>query len=392
MIQNSWTQIPEINGHIHTPYSFSAFSDMEQAFRLAKDENLKALGINDFNTFAGYQEFTSLSKKYQVYPLFNVEFMGLLEKEQIQGIRINDPNNPGRIYFSGKGLDSPVKLSGDALEKFTAMFNEGNNQTRAILEKASAFLQTISPELTLDYDHVVKTLTRGMLRERHISKAIRMLVFEKFASDSERKAIFQKLFSGKELKSELSDGSGIDNEIRSNLLKSGGPAFVPEDPKAFLPLNEIIQIILQAGGIPCYPVLLDDPKGNYTEYEADKENLFRELQSRNICSIELIPGRNDINHLKTFVEYFDQKGFIITFGTEHNTPELIPLTVDTRGNRPLDDYLKKVNFEGTCIIAAHQHLRTHGKKGFECGDINSPQRRKELIEMGSNLIFEHCKS
>ncbi len=371
-----------INCHIHTPYSFSAFESMEQAFQMAKEENIAALGINDFNTFAGYDEFAALSKKYGVYPMFNVEFMGLLAEEQQKGIRINDPNNPGRIYFSGKGLDYPVKLSGEALEKFTNTFNESNRQTKAMLEKASVFMQSVSPELVLDYDRVINTYTHGMLRERHISKAIRMKVFEQFPSTEERKEVFQKLFGGKELKSDLENDAGIDNEIRSNLLKAGGPAFVPEDPKAFLPLDDIITIIREAGGIPCYPVLLDDPKGFYTEYEANAENLYNELQKRNICSVELIPGRNDINHLRTFVEFFESKGFIITFGTEHNTPDLIPLTVDTRGNIPLNTYLKKVNYEGTCIIAAHQHLRSGGLEGVSCEDVKDGVRRAELIAMG----------
>jgi len=375
-----------INGHIHTPYSFSAFESMEQAFQMAQEENIAALGINDFNTFAGYEEFSELSKKYGVYPLFNVEFMGLLAEEQKKGIRINDPNNPGRIYFSGKGLDYPVKLTGEALEKFNNTFNESNRQTKAMLEKASAFMQSIAAELALDYDTTMKAHTRGMLRERHISKAIRMKVFEQFQSSEERKEIFRKLFGGKELKSDLENGAGIDNEIRSNMLKAGGPAFVPEDPKAFLPLDDIITIIREAGGIPCYPVLLDDPKGFYTEYETNAENLFNELQKRNICSVELIPGRNDINHLRTFVDFFDSKGFIITFGTEHNTPDLIPLTVETRGNIPLNTYLKKVNCEGTCIIAAHQHLRASGLPGVSCEEVKDAGRRAELIALGSEMI------
>ena len=36
------------------------------------------------------------------------------------------------------------------------------------------------------------------------------------------------------------------------------------------------------------------------------------------------------NILKNFVEFFHNKGFIITFGTEHNTPEMIPLTVTSK--------------------------------------------------------------
>jgi len=37
-------------------------------------------------------------------------------------------------------------------------------------------------------------------------------------------------------------------------------------------LEEVIEIITNAGGIPCYPVLLDDRNGNYTEYEKDRNS------------------------------------------------------------------------------------------------------------------------
>jgi hypothetical protein len=261
-----------------------------------------------------------------------------------------------------------------------------------MLEKASAHLQSIDPDLSLDYESVVKEFTKGMLRERHIAKAVRTTIFNKYTSEAERKDFLFKLMGGKELKSAINDVSGIDNELRASLLKSGGPAFVKEDPKAFLPLEDIIRIIRDAGGIPCYPVLLDDPKGNYTEFEADKEALYHELHSRNICSLELIAGRNDFVHLRKFVKFFHQKGFIITLGSEHNTPELTPLSITTRGNVPLDEYLEMINFEGVCIIAAHQQLRKEGKEGVSCEILNSDnsRRRRELIELGSKIIWEAC--
>ena len=93
-------------------------------------------------------------------------------------------------------------------------------------------------------------------------------------------------------------------------------------------------MIVNAGGIPCYPVLLDDKNGNYTEFERSAEDLWNELIKRNIGCIELIPGSNDASHLEKFADYFHQKGFVILLGTEHNAPDMIPLTCDTRGKYP----------------------------------------------------------
>ena len=47
----------EANGHIHTPYSFSAFSDMDKIFNMARDERIAVLGINDFYVTEGYNAF-----------------------------------------------------------------------------------------------------------------------------------------------------------------------------------------------------------------------------------------------------------------------------------------------------------------------------------------------
>ena len=47
----------KVNGHIHTPFSFSAFNDIPQIFEMAKKENIKVLGINDFYVTDGYTLF-----------------------------------------------------------------------------------------------------------------------------------------------------------------------------------------------------------------------------------------------------------------------------------------------------------------------------------------------
>jgi len=100
-----------VNGHFHTPFSFSAFTEMEQAFQMAEAEGVQVLGINDFYTTDGYNEFSALAKKYKIFPLFNIEFMSLQKDLQEANVRVNDPSNPGRTYLSGKGLTAPLVLA-----------------------------------------------------------------------------------------------------------------------------------------------------------------------------------------------------------------------------------------------------------------------------------------
>jgi predicted metal-dependent phosphoesterase TrpH len=57
MKEISFPSYREANCHIHTPYSFSAFSDMTSVFELAKNEKIAVLGINDFFVTDGYDSF-----------------------------------------------------------------------------------------------------------------------------------------------------------------------------------------------------------------------------------------------------------------------------------------------------------------------------------------------
>jgi hypothetical protein len=377
----------ETNGHIHTPYSFSAFTDMDSVFKMAKDENISVLGINDFYVTDGYDSFHKGCFENRIFPLFNIEFIGLLKEEQKKNRRINDPNNPGRIYFCGKGLDYPFELGWLSKRELNNVIKESQNQIKAMIGKLNQLIEKENPALILSYDNIKKEFAHELVRERHIAKALRMNALRKSVNPDEQVEFLEKLYGGKKSKAGIENASALENEIRSNLLKSGGAAFVEEDEKSFLELRKIIKIIIKSGGIPCYPVLLDDASGKFTEFENDPEKLYISLTALGIECIELIPVRNDLSILRNFVEFFDRKGFVILFGTEHNTPEMIPLGVTARGSVPLDSSLKKIAWEGTCIIAAHQYLRAVGRQGYVLPDgKHSIKQKKELVYLGQMVI------
>ena len=100
----------KVNAHLHTPYSFSAFKNIDEALDMAVAEGVKVVGINDFYSTAGYPAWAEGCKARGLYPLFNIEFISLNEEDQKAGLRVNDPGNPGRTYLSGKGLSYPFKL------------------------------------------------------------------------------------------------------------------------------------------------------------------------------------------------------------------------------------------------------------------------------------------
>ncbi len=377
-----------VNAHLHTPYSFSAFRDIDDALDRAVAEEVKVVGINDFYTARGYEEWAKGCEKRSLYPLFGIEFIALDQEDQAAGLRVNDPANPGRTYLSGKGLTYPFKLDEPHASRLEAVRQEANKQVEEMCGRLNELLAREKVEFTLDFDWITNELTKGLVRERHLAKALRIKLFEFHEKDEGKvKLTLEMLFGGKVLKAPLHDVAAIENEIRANLLKVGGAAFVPEEAAAFLPVEAVRQTIIAAGGIPTYPFLADDPNGNYTDFEKDLQQAARRLTERGFHSVEFIATRNDVGLLERYASYLHEQGFVVTLGSEHNTPVMEPIELFARGGVPLSDRLKQINSEGASVIAAHQHVVAQGLEGYvdENGEADR-SRRDEFVKLGDEVI------
>ncbi|MDD2244130.1 MAG: hypothetical protein PHY69_06115 [Dysgonamonadaceae bacterium] len=379
---------PKVNAHIHTPFSFSAFSDVNEALDRALCENVKVVGINDFYTADGYREWAVGCKERKLCPLFNIEFICLNEDDQKAGLKVNDPANPGRTYLSGKGLTYPFKLNETFASQLIDVQNESFFQVSAMCNKLNKLLKDNDVDIILDIVWIKNELTKGMVRERHLAKALRLKVYEYCQNDESRiKNVFEKIFNAKVLKSDPTNIAGVENEIRANLLKAGGVAFVPEDPKAFLPTKTVCDIIIAAGGIPTYPFLADNDKGEYTDFEKDLKSVAEQLTQRGFHSVEFITTRNDVNLLEKYADYLYNQGFIVTFGSEHNSPVMEPVELFARNNTPLTELLMKINYEGACVLAAHQFLVSQGKEGYvDKNGYADRSKRNDYVKLGDQLI------
>lgn len=331
----------DVNAHIHTPYSFSAFSSVGEALEHAAEEGVKVVGINDFYSTDGYGEWKDGCAARGLYPLFGIEFISLNAEDQAAGLRVNDPNNPGRTYISGKGLAYPVILKGESLRKLEAVRAESNRQVEQMCAKLNEWLKAEGKPVQLDFNEIREKLTKGSIRERHLAKALRLA-----------------------LEPDAENPAKLENELRSKLLKAGGPAFVPESPEAFLPMKTVQEIIEAAGGIPTYPFLADDAKGNFTDFEGDLMKAADTLKKRGFRSVEFITTRNTTAVLEQYAGYLEDEGFIVSFGSEHNTPAMEPVKLHTRDAAELSDKLKAINWRGACAIAAHQA----GKDSIAAGE------------------------
>lgn len=376
----------KVNNHIHSPYSFSAFKTIEEAVRMARSEDISVLGINDFYVTDGYGEFIDLCHQYGLFPLLNIELIGISRGDQEAGIRVNDPNNPGRTYISGKSLTFPSILSGKMQHKLDRIVKESNNQVARMIVLLNRWLESQGTGISLTVREIMDEHAMELLRERHVAKALRIKVEQNSPTADEYRHLLERVYGGRPSTRERQDIAGIEDEIRSRLLKAGTPAFVPEDEKAFINLDEIIKIIEEAGGIPTYPMLLDGAGGGITEFERDRQALMDDLRSWGFRSVEMIPGRNRMEVLKEYAEFFYEAGFVVSFGTEHNTTAMPPLTVRCMGGVPLDRDLMRISFNGASYLAAHQYLVIKSGVGYQPGD------RSEMELLGKAVLSHYFGS
>ena len=377
--------LQKVNNHIHTPYSFSAFRSIEEAVKMARDEDVRVLGINDFYVTDGYGEFIEKCQLHRLFPLLNIELIGISREDQEKGIRVNDPKNPGRTYISGKGLAFPSILSAKQQRKLDGVVSESNKQVISMIDLLNRWMEFQQTGISLSVDEIMKEHAVNLLRERHVTKALRMKLEELAGSDERFFGILKQVYGGKASEKRREDKAGIEEELRARLLKAGAPAFVPEDEKAFMNLDEIVGIIMDAGGIPTYPMLLDGAGEGITEFENDRENLLKVLKQRGFTSVELIPLRNRLEVLKEYAEYFYENGFVVSFGTEHNTSAMLPLSVSSKYDVALDERLMQISYNGAAYLAAHQYLSVKEGPGYQQGD------REEMEHLGKAVLNHYFK-
>lgn len=382
-----------VNAHMHTPYSFSAFTDITQPLNMAVKEGISVVGINDFYTTEGYKEWASGCRERKLFPLFNIEYISLNGDDQAAGIKVNDPNNPGRTYLSGKGLAYPAHLPAPYDSKLKSVLKESNIQVQRMCDRLNEVLTKCNAGFQLDYNEIKATMTKGMVRERHLAKALRKKINDNCITIFDKQLIYKNIFGGKVLQADYDKAAPIENEIRGNLLKAGGAAFIAESPKAFLDMETVCQMILKAGGIPTYPFLADDNNGNFTEFEGSKEKALKTLKKRNICSVEFITTRNSLATLEEYAIFFNDNGFVVTFGSEHNTPAMEPIELFARGNTPLSEILLEINYQGACITAAHQYLVAKEESGY-LNEEGKPKlnEREQFVALGKALIEYQIKN
>lgn len=369
------------NSHIHLPPNFSAFETVEQAVQIASDEGIQVLGCGNYYDYSVYQQFTEFAQAKGIFPLFGTEIIALDRDLQEQGTRINDPGNPGKYYICGKGISRFEKLSARAAELLQTIRKNDALRMQEMAKKMADVFHGCGIDTGLNEETVIARVVERhqcksemvVLQERHLAQAFQEVFFKKIPSDQRTQKVTD-LF-GQIPQSAPDDPVGIQNELRSHLMKAGKCCFVSE---TFVNLKQAKELILELGGIPCYPVLADGSKQR-CEYETPVEQLIEILHANDYKMVELIPIRNTPHVLSEYVTAIRKAGIAVVAGTEHNTLDLLPIHPACIGGDAIPEDVNSIFIEGVCVLIAHAFLSANGKTGFLETDRNDANKRIEYF-------------
>jgi hypothetical protein len=367
---NAWSGRPIVNTHVHLPPNFSAFETAEQVVQIAAAEGVAAIGTANYYDFRVYRRFAEEATKAGVLPLFGLEIITLIDDLPDGGTLVNDPTNLNRMYLCGKAItrmDPPIPAAAVRMATIRAASDDRMRRMTALVAErfVAAGLDAVPNERQIAASVAERSgvpIEWVSLQERHVAQAFQESLFRDVSPDG-RTVMLGRLF-GVPTGADTTDAVAVQEAMRSNLMKAGKPAFVADAAVSF---EDAYRLILDLGGIPCYPALADGASP-ICPFEDPPEALAERLLRLGIYCAELIPVRNRPDVVDRYVTVLRRAGIVVMAGTEHNTQRMIPLEPTALGGEPLSDLSLEAFWEGTCVVAAHQQLCASGEPGYVDGD------------------------
>lgn len=381
---------PKVNLHVHLPPNFSAFESVEQLVEGAAAEGVGVLGVSNYYDYSVYGPFVTAARARGIFPLFGTEIISLIDDLVRAGVKINDPGNPGKMYVCGKGITRFDRLSPRAAELLGIIRAADRKRMAEMIKKMAGFFAERGIDTGVTEKGVIDMIVERhgyprrtvTLQERHVAMAFQRAI----AGDPRLAAI---------IGTDSADPVKIQNAIRSALMKAGKPCFVTE---TFVTFEQARTLILELGGVPCYPTLADGTSP-ICGYEDPVEKLIERIKGLGMHAAEFIPIRNTPEVLGRYVRTMRAAGLAISSGTEHNTLDRIAIEPACIGGAPVPDDVKGIFWEGACVFAAHQFLSLHGRCGFvdEQGRPNPAYRNDEtriveLAKLGAAVIEQYGRA
>ena len=376
-----------VNLHCHTFFSFNAYGYSPTGLAwLARQRGFKALGIVDFDVLDGVDEFLNACELLGVRGSAGMETRVFLP--EFASREINSPGEPGVYYTMGIGF--PASTAPAAAAPILADMRErAEARNRAMLARINAFLAPVM----VDYDRDVLPLTpAGNATERHMLVAYQQAAARLFPDT----LIFwaEKLgLAPEQVAAQIGDPVKFPNTLRAKLMKRGGVGYVQPGAGSFSMVDEVNQMIIACGALPCATWLDGTSAGEQAE-----EELLELLIGKGAVTLNIVPDRNWnisdpekrrllVQNLYAAVTLAGKFDLPLNVGTEMNAP----------GQKLIDDFdapelapVRQAVLDGADFVFGHTVLQRAVGLGYQSdwakANLSARRERNAFYTQAGRLV------
>lgn len=376
------------NTNVRSPYSSGTASSIDELVREARCCDLAVLGINDDVTIDGFKEFATACHTHRVYPLYNITLPVQCNFEHHSGSNDYHIAIDHSCRIIGKALRFPPLLNSDSRNLLASLWKASQDRIWKRIDTVNRILDEQRLSYRLDYSSIRSHYAKTALYDQHIILAL----YDHFSADSrhpsERLERLNTIFGLEGLDESTEKRDLILHRLLRQFLDNRVFSYASHTSERTVPLPQAKQIVLQAGGIPCFHCSFN-AHDEWMKESTGPELLVRLLSAKGIHVVEIFPGETTIDLLRTFVHHLHQHNFCITMGSGNVHWPSKQLGLVCKDGTTLDDELLAMSYEGACVLAAHQDMHRQNRRGFvdESGKrLIAPDRMKAFVDMGDEVI------
>ena len=375
------------NLHCHTFFSYNAYGYSPSGLAwLAKKNGYKLIGIVDFDVLEGVDEFLRTCELLGVCGSAGIETRNILP--EFGNLEINSPGEPGVYYNMVIGF-STGQVPSEAKTILADLRSRSDRRNRAIIERVNDFLAPIQ----IEYEDDVLPLTpAGSPTERHIILAYVKRVERKITDPSSFWA--GKLGLSVSQTAELiQDPPSFQNLTRSKLMKRGGVGYVQPTPDSFPVVDQLYELAISSGALPCATWL-----DGFSEGEQIFPEILELLISKGAVTLNIVPDRNwNISNRELKEQKLQKLYEVVQLAERMDLPLNVGTEMNTYGNKLIDDFdvpelmpFRQAFLDGAHFIYGHTILHRIVGLGYQSDWAKSffPGRkeRNQFFTMAGYLI------
>ncbi len=251
----------DVNGHIHTTFSFSPYSPTAAVYK-AKMSGLKTAGIMDHDSLGGAKEFIEAGKIFDLPITAGIECRVSMAGTPYEDILVNNPDQKGCAYVTMHGV--PHDMISGLNGRYAPLRQRRNDRNRKMIERINE--KYAKAGISLSFEKDVLPLSEfsngGTVTERHISSALARSIIKK-AGKGEGVLGFLKEKMGVSPSQKIAEFLGdVQNPhyiydligvIKADVISG---FYIPATDE-LMHITDFVALANEMGAIPCMPYLGD---------------------------------------------------------------------------------------------------------------------------------------